>query len=400
MNRTICSHISKTLSVIVALIVVNESIAAADYRAQIQKTLPLVQPLSENTFTSTAQEIDDETLAFISADDNGFYYTSRVDFANRAEPVLIWEGTEVKFNFSGTRIGFRFKNSASATSYYNVIIDGEISLLHMETGGEYDYFLNKTLSQGTHECTLFKRNEAGMKDTFLGVDVDAAGFKNASGVLGAAPVPLPLKIEFYGDSITAGVCDETYGDDSYEQSQMVTHNAYTAYPAIVCRDLNAELSDIAVGGTGVSLSWNEFIMSRSWKNLYAQTASKKFDFSTARVPDIVVVNLGQNDFGLSSNNGTPFPADFEENYAHLLEEIRKQYPNAWIICATGGMSAVKSSRQLNSGIINAVKKTKDQKTIQYTYRAFTYNHPRIDTHLLMAQELEKCIKEKVVMSGT
>lgn len=372
---------------------------AEEYTDKINATLPQIQVLTKDTFTVNDQNISDETLAFIPADDEGFYYTSRVDFANKAEPVLIWEGTEVQFTFSGTRLGLRFKNSNSDTSYYNVIVDGSIALLHMETGGEYEYFLDRKLADGMHTCTLFKRNEAGMIDTFLGVAVDASGFGNATGVLGSKPKQAPVKIEFYGDSITAGVCDETTGGDTYDSDQMVTHNAYTAYPAIACRDLGAELSDLAVGGTGIAISWNEFIMSASWNNLYARTASKKYDFKTGRTPDIVVVNLGQNDYGLSSNNNEKFPADFEQKYTKFLSDIRTQYPDAWIIVATGGMSAIKSSRELLRGITNAVAAQKDAKVLTFAYRAFTYNHPRVDTHLLMAKQLENFIKTNVTIGG-
>ena len=392
-------ELKKSILCICALSALMACAFAEDYSDKINKTLPQLQVLTDDTFTLEAQAITDETLTFIPADDEGFYYTSRVDFTNKAEPVLIWEGTEVQFSFTGTRLGLRFKNSTSGASYYNVIIDDKIALLHMETGGEYDYFLDRKLSAGKHTCTIFKRNEAGMKDTFLGVDVDANGYKKADGKLGEKQAPLPVKIEFYGDSITAGVCDETTGGDSYDTDQMVTHNAYTAYPAIACRALGAELSDLAVGGTGISISWNSFIMSESWKNLYAYPTSDEYDFTTGRAPSIVVVNLGQNDYGLSQNNHEKFPEDFEEKYTAFLQELRTQYPEAWIIVATGGMSAIKSSRDLMRGITNAVTAQHDAKVLKFEYRAFTYNHPRVDTHLLMANQLVNFIKTNVKIDG-
>jgi len=383
-------------SIFILLALIASSIFATDYSEKINKTLPQIQVLEKETFTVNDQDIDDETLAFISADDKNIYYTGRVDFKNPSEPILIWEGTQIQFNFSGTRLGLRFKNSNSQTSYYNVIVDGKIYLLHMETGGEYDYFLDKKLDSGDHTCTVFKRNEAGMLDTFVGIDVDSKGYKKATGVI-TMPELLPIKIEFYGDSITAGVCDETVGDDSYEQDKMVTHNCYTSYPAIACRMLNAELADYAVGGTGVCYSWNPFIITDSWKKTYSGNLSRDFDFTTARTPDIVVINLGQNDFGLQDQKGG-FPKNFQQKYTAFLKEIRAQYPDAWIICATGGMSAIKSSRELASGILNSVKELSatDTKILQFTYRAFTYSHPRVDTHLLMAQQLVKFIQANVL----
>ncbi len=372
----------------------NFSLFAEDYSRQIKENLPKVQVLCDYKWNIVEEEITDKTLTFIPADDPAFYYTSRVDFSDKAAPKLIWEGTTVSFKFDGTRLGLRFKDSNTSLSYYNVIIDGEIILLQMEPYGEYDYFTTKKLKKGQHTCTIFKRNEGGYVDTFLGVDVDAEGYKKASGKI-SSPDIAARKIEFYGDSITAGVCTETCGPDSYEADQMVTHNAYTAYPAIACRALGWELSDLAVGGTGVCISWNEFIMGNSWKKLYPKTSSVDYDFSSGRKPDVVVVNLGQNDYGLSANNREKFPSNFEERYFNLLKEIRATYPDAWIICATGGMSAIQSSRELKAGITKAIKSMNDEKILSFTYRAWTYNHPRVDTHIKMADQLVNFINKNV-----
>lgn len=385
----------RIISFVLAAIAFTLPIFAEDYSRQIDANLPEIQTLAEYDWKVTGDEITDKTLTFIEADDPGFYYSGRIDFSDVKAPRLIWEGTSVSFKFNGTRLGLRFKDSNSALSYYNVIIDDQIILLQMEPYGEYDYFTSMKLKKGEHTCTIFKRNEAGVQDTFLGIDVDAAGYKKASGKISAPEIP-SRKIEFYGDSITAGVCVETRGDDSYEADQMVTHNAYTAYPAIAARKLGWELSDLAVGGTGVCISWNEFIISRSWKNLYARTASPQYDFSTGRNPDVVVVNLGQNDYGLSMNRKENFPSDFEEKYLQLLKEIRNQYPDAWIISATGGMSAIQSSRELKSAITSAVKRMDDEKVLMFTFRAWTYNHPRIDTHIKMADQLVKFINDNVI----
>ena len=96
------------------------------------------------------------------------------------------------------------------------------------------------------------------------------------------------------------------------------------------------------------------------------------------------------------NRKENFPSDFEEKYLQLLKEIRNQYPDAWIISATGGMSAIQSSRELKSAITSAVKSMDDEKVLMFTFRAWTYNHPRIDTHIKMADQLVKFINDNVV----
>ncbi len=64
-------------------------------------------------------------------------------------------------------------------------------------------------------------------------------------------------------------------------------------------------------------------MSKAWRNLYCSPSGAEYDFS-GRTPDIVVVNLGQNDFGRTQNERKTFPADFEQAYLNMLREIRAQ----------------------------------------------------------------------------
>jgi lysophospholipase L1-like esterase len=365
-------------------------LTAQDMHTGFEEVVQRIQPLEKAEWKIVTEEPDD-SLQFIRADNDAFLYTGRIDFSDKTAPVLIWEGSTVRFNFTGECLGLRFKPSGSNSAYYNVLLDGEIYLLHLEGTYETDYILQKKLGSGLHTCEVFKRNEAQSDtDTFLGADIAAGGR------MGAKPAERPLLIEFYGDSITAGACDETPGKDNYVD--MVQHNCYTSYAAITCRALNADLSDISVGGTGMCVSWNDVIMAKCWKNLYCSPSSVLYDFG-GRTPDIVVVNLGQNDFGWTQNEHLPFPAGFESAYLELLREIRAQYPDAWIISATGGMSAVMQSRQLNAGIAHAVKAMNEPEVVSMKFRAYTYDHPRADTHEKMAEELETFIKANVTLPG-
>jgi hypothetical protein len=365
-------------------------LTAQDIHTGFEEVVQRIQPLEKAEWKIVTEELDD-SLQFIRADNNTFLYTGRIDFSDKTAPVLIWEGSTVRFNFTGESLGLRFKPSGSNSAYYNVLLDGKIYLLHLEGTYETDYILQRKLGSGLHTCEVFKRNEAQSDtDSFLGADI-AAGSR-----MSAKPAQKSLLIEFYGDSITAGACNEIPGKDNYVD--MVQHNCYTSYAAMTCRALYADLSDISVGGTGVCVSWNEVIMSKCWKNLYCSPSSVLYDFD-GRTPDIVVVNLGQNDFGWTQNEHLPFPDGFESAYLNLLREIRAQYPDAWIISATGGMSAVMQSRQLSAGIAHAVKAMNEPKVLSMKFRAYTYDHPRADTHERMADELETFIKTNVTLPG-
>jgi lysophospholipase L1-like esterase len=356
----------------------------------LAESIDSVQPLSGWTFTALAQE-PEGGLTFVPANDPGFAYTGRLDFADPAAPVIIWQGSEINFRFSGTSLAVRFSDSDGRSSY-NVIVDGAITPLRLERGAEYDYLLDQALPPGEHAVTLFKRTEAmSTKDRFKGIMISSGG------KLLDPPATKPFKIEFYGDSITAGACDEVDGPDGYED--LFYHNNYTSYGAIAARALGAEYANVSWSGIGICMSWHPLLMPDVWANLYADAGSPRFDFKN-RPADVVVVNLGQNDYGYSDNIKAPFPPKFAEEYARLIREIRAQYPQAWIVCATGGMSAIKSSRNLTKAWAAALKEFKDDpKVLSMTYKAFTYNHPRVDTHVKMAAELEAFIRKNVKLDG-
>mgnify|MGYP005848141173 CR=1 FL=1 len=326
----------------------------------------------------------------IDADDPGLYYTGRIDSQDPKAPVFIWQGTEVRARFSGKRIGIRFL-SAWGQNYFNVIIDGRIWVLKLNEWGNHDYLLTRNLSEGLHELVLFKRTEASSGNAvFSGLILDK------DGKMESKPEPLPLRIEFYGDSITAGACNENLpGTEQYDD--LSTHNNYRSYGAITARNLNAEYVCIAVSGIGLCYSWNSYRMTEVDDRLYLHDSSQRYDFK-GRIPDIVILNLGQNDFGYARAKDIEFPVDFADKYIAWVRKIRGWYPDAVIVCTIGGMSAYNDSPEIRSAFQKAVSelKTTDKKLLSFVFTAFTYDHPRVDTHAKMAEELTAFLRKEVL----
>jgi hypothetical protein len=317
------------------------------------------------------------------------YSIGRIDTRTPEAPVFIWQGTEIRTRFSGRSIGFRF-SGAWGQNFFNVIIDGEIRVLQLTEGGTHDYLLAEGLPDGLHELILHKRTEGKFsKCIFGGIILE----KKAQ--LGPKPEPLPLRIEFYGDSITAGACDEDPGADQYDDFS--THNNYRSYGAITARDLNAEYVCIAVSGIGVCYSWNTLLLEDIYDRLYPDPNSPKYEFPE-RKPDIVVLNVGQNDYGYSVIKDVAFPSDFTDKYVGLIRNIRNLYPDARIICTMGGMSAYNDSAELQAAFGKAVTQLQgaDAKIHTLTFTSFTFNHPRVDTHEKLATELTAFLKKEVL----
>lgn len=332
----------------------------------------------------------DTKFQMVDADHPGLSYIGRIDFHDPKAPVFIWQGTQVRARFSGKSIGFRFSN-AWGQNFYNVIIDGKIRFLKLNEWGTHDYQLAQTLSEGSHEFVLFKRTEANSGNAvFRGLIL------GEEAKLEAKPDPLPLRIEFYGDSITAGACNEN-PPNTEQYDDLSTHNNYLSYGAITARNLNAEYVCIAVSGIGICYSWNSFLMPEVYDRLYLNTSDERYNFK-GRKPDIVVLNVGQNDFGYPRAKGKDFPAHFTDKYVELVRDIRGLYPDARIICAVGGMSAYSDSNELQSAFQKAVAELKatDKKIVSFIFTAFTYNHPRIDIHAKMAEELTAFIQNEIL----
>ncbi|HYH05314.1 MAG TPA: SGNH/GDSL hydrolase family protein [Bacillota bacterium] len=327
---------------------------------------------------------------FIAADHPDLYYIGRIDRTTPQAPVFVWQGSELRARFSGQRIGFRFAEP-QGQNFYNVTIDGSVHQLQLTPAGTHDYLLAVTLPPGVHELVLFKRTEALFgQATFQGLILELTARMETK------PEPLPLRIEFYGDSITAGACNEDTDADQYDD--LVTHNNYLAYGALTARALNAEYVCIAVSGTGICYSWNPVLLPEVFDRTNPEPGSPRYAF-TERQPDLVVINLGQNDYGFTLAEGIAFPADFTEKYREFVRMIRNMYPAAHIICAIGGMTAYRDSVQLRTAFSQAVTElaAEDSRMHSFVFTAFAENHPRLTVHRQLADELTGFIKNEVLL---
>lgn len=367
------------------------------------------------SFDVNPQQVTAATHRFIPANDPNYAYVGRIDRKNPAAPVLIWSGTTVRARFHGKSLAIQL-NSLNGSNYFDVVVDGEIRMLTAVDSGRAVYRWNGNLSNTDHELVLFKRTEAMFSySAFEGLFID-----KDQRSLRPKPPALPRKIEFYGDSITAGVCDEVYpydnDGDTYNPIGYSTHNNYTAYGAITARTINAEYVAIACSGIGVSVSWNDPTMPDVYDRLYykfdvgeLRQESNRYDFTAERAPDIVVINLGVNDFGRSNFLGNPFPADYVDRYTTLVQNLRALRPHAAIVLTLGGLSTGSSNGQaavLMDAFTAIVQHfttgaSQDPNLYAFVFRATnSVNpgiHPRDYTHQLMADELTRFLKDNHIV---
>lgn len=330
-----------------------------------------------------------EKLLHVKANDPRYAYVGRFDAELPEAPLAAWSGSEIRARFTGRTLGLRF-GSATGPTFYSVTIDGQIHRLSLARDGTHDYVLAASLAPGEHEVSIAKRTEGAFSQArFMGLLMEPGA------QLLQRPADRALRLEFYGDSITAGACNGDPEADQYED--LSSHDGTRAYGAVAARLLGADYVGIAVSGTGITQTWNDVLMPNVFDRVAPRADAPRANFS-GRAPDVVVVNLGQNDFGFPQSQGKPFPADYTARYVAFVKRLRALYPKARIACVLGGMSGWRHSSELLQGFKAAVATLQrdDPAVWSYVFEAYTDNHPRIDTHELLAKELADFLRNKVL----
>ena len=338
------------------------------------------------------------TTNFVDFNNKNIVYEGRVEQNNSNTATNIyWSGTSIKINFEGSIVKAVIEDE-NGSNYFNIIIDNK----HVETlklnKGKHTYTLAENLNFGKHSIELTKRNEWTFGSSSI------YGFE-INGKLLQKDKAKELFFEFYGDSITVGHGNEDYtGDDKSDGT--VTNN-YNTYAAITAREFNAEYSCIARGGIGIMVSWFNMIMPEMYYRLNPNNENSKWDFSQ-KTPDVVVVNLFQNDswivnrpehveFKRRFGNEKPSEEKIIKLYASFLKTIRSKYPKTPIVCLLGNMDITKENSRWPNYVTQAVESI-NQENIFTCFAPYknTKGHPKVEEHQLIANILIEKIKKEVL----
>lgn len=323
----------------------------------------------------------------VDADHPDIQYVGRVSFGDPKAPILYWPGTQIIANFEGTSINIKLHDYGD-NYFYVIIDDGEPILIDL-TPGAQTYSVTG-LSDSVHKIQVFKRTETQILTLTQEGEVAFKGFELEDGKWLAAPPERPRRrIEYYGDSITSGTSLAYDGETSAAWGK---DNYYT-YAAITARNFNAEYHCISVSGIGLYL--DPYGFGGNMQTLYYNKQSKStyWDF-TKWTPQIVVINLGQND-----SVGPYTKAGAEQNYINFTQTIRSKYPNAHIILALGCMNASRDSSPWPGYLQNAVSELNntygDSKVYSLIFPYASYVHPNIAQHATMATLLTDFINTSI-----
>jgi lysophospholipase L1-like esterase len=327
----------------------------------------------------------------VSPSDSHFRYDGRFDFTDPAAPVVIWEASTIAIDFDGDRANLRF-SGVTGQVFFDETVDGATTILGLREASPQKVLPVAVSGSGRHHLELFKRSEASAGTVrFNGIDV-APG----SRVYSAAVPAYRMKMEFIGDSITAGACDEDGPNDQWDDRG--THDAAYSWAAVTAAEFSADYRNISISGIGLAAGFDDVLMGQVWDRTYPTAASVKADLGKW-TPDVVLVLLGDNDDSFPRAHSLPFPATFGERYAALVHAIRNAYPKASIVLLNGAMWAGTHSRELEAawGSAVATLEAKDPGISHYTFIHWTMNHPRVADHRALATELDAWLRNQNFM---
>ena len=319
----------------------------------------------------------------------GLVEQGKLSVVGRFEPCasgalrLSWSGAGLRARFSGTGLRMTHKGP---TLRYAVVVDGKQQADLLLEEGTASVTVVHGLPPAEHEVQILRQGEA-----LFGVSA-FTHIEALDGVLLSAPAAPARRLEIYGDSISCGYGNE--GKDTSCGFSLATENHFLSYGGLLSRELSADLSTIAWSGRGVVRNYNGEVAATlvDLAELALPQENKRWQYPSQLAPDAVLINLGTNDY---STEPDPQNEDFIEQYVKLLAQIRKHYPQTFIVCTIGPLLGDEDLKKAQANIEQAVTRRHNAGDPRVASHAMqtTNEHPGCDwhpglvTHQKMAHEL-------------
>ncbi len=268
-------------------------------------------------------------------------------------------GTGFTVTFTGTELAVRLiatnATIASRRPYFTVSLDGQVApegTSFTVTAADSVVMLAEGLPYGTHTLTLLKRSEA--------IDsITAIASVETDGEFLPPPAAPTFKILILGGSGASG-----YGNLGSPGVFRTTANSDSlqSFGYLAARDLGADFQFVAASGWGLKWGFNPTNRNGT-VNIRAAFETVGIDDDeelvpiiydvASYVPDVVIVNLGGNDFDSYVLNQTgsaltAAKAAFRAAVVDLVTRLHGLYPDAWIVWThTGSQNGAEAETALS-----------------------------------------------------
>lgn len=241
-----------------------------------------------------------------------------------------WPGIYFESRFQGTGVRVRFE---APQEHMRLLVDGEPKALFTKAG-----LVDLTvagLPNGEHVVRLEKQTESQSGGgRFL-------GFYPVSETVPLGAPSRARRIEFIGDSHTVGYGNTSATRQCTGQEVHDRTDTQQAFGPLLARRYDADYRIVAYSGFGIVRNYNGSNPDRSLPQIYGQpmpdTPAGIGPAETAWRPQIIVINLGTNDFstplhaGERWRNAEELRADYRRTYADFVKRLATSQTQARFI---------------------------------------------------------------------
>lgn len=344
-----------------------------------------------------------------AADNNAFVYTGRIDFEKPEEPLMIYAGSMAETEFTGRSVGIYVRNqSMFEYTAIGVLVDGVQYKLELTDSEEEQFFpIAAELEEGKHTLVVFKRQAAAHYFRFCGIETEEGS------TVTAPEKNYTLKIEVFGDSVSAGEVTEAFNyegcaDPIEHKGSGVYDNSWFSYPLILGRRLGAQVHDNAQGGIALFDKTGFFCgperetligVESTYDKLsyvpYSKQGMTMWDFSRF-TPDLVIFAIGQNDHNPceEETRSEEFVAKWKNKYKDILGDLKRRYGKQVRVIML--LTVLMHEPRWDTYLDEIEAELGDETVRHYRFRRCgkaTPGHPRLTEQTEMAEELNTFIRD-------
>lgn len=261
----------------------------------------------------------------VRGDDAAICYTGRTQVGNDGSVTFDWVGTYFETRLVGGRLSVQL--SETGTSYYNVFVDDKLHRVVKVCGKDTVINFVSGLSRHLHTLRIQKRTEGEFGKTTIHRFI-----LPKTGSLQKEDIQRRRHIEFIGNSLTCGYGTE--GKHRDEPFKLETENCNLSFSTIVSRYYDADYTLVAHSGRGAVRNYGDTVrvstvtMRDKMLQTFDEGSKEQWNFKAYK-PDLVIINLGTNDFSVEPK---PFKSEFVASYTQILKQLRQNYGQLPILC--------------------------------------------------------------------
>lgn len=261
----------------------------------------------------------------IRGDDAAVHYTGRTQVSDDGSVTFDWVGTYFETKLTGGKLAVGL--SETGTSYYNVFVDGKLHRVVKACGKDTVIDFVSGIDRSIHALRIQKRTEGEFGKTTIHRFI-----LPMSGSLQKEDRQRNRHIEFIGNSLTCGYGTE--GKHRDEPFKLETENCDFSFSTIISRYYDADYTLVAHSGRGAVRNYGDTVrvsavtMREKMLQTFDEGSKEQWNFKAYK-PDIVIINLGTNDFSVGPK---PFKSEFVASYTQILKQLRQHYEQVPILC--------------------------------------------------------------------